>query len=42
MTTVEKLWWFRCIWVNRHKFSYGRQANRTLGSLLVPDEAPEW
>ena len=42
MTTVEKLWWCRCIWENRHKFSYGRQANRTLGSLLVPDEAPAW
>lgn len=42
MTTVEKLWWCRCIWENRHKFSYGRQANRTLGSLLVPDEVPGW
>lgn len=42
MTTVEKLWWCRCIWENRHKFSYGRQANRTLGSLVVPDEAPGW
>lgn len=42
MTTVEKLWWCRCIWENRLRFSYGRQANRTLGSLLVPDAAPEW
>ena len=42
MTTLEKLWWCCCIWENRHKFSYGRQANRTLGSLLVPDEPPEW
>lgn len=42
MSTVEKLWWCRCIWENRYKFSYGRQANRTLGSLLVPDAAPEW
>lgn len=42
MTTEEKLWWCRCIWENRHKFSYGRQANRTLGSLLVPDSAPDW
>lgn len=42
MTTVEKLWWSRCIWENRHKFSYGRQANRTLGSLLLPDAAPDW
>lgn len=42
MTTVEKLWWCRCIWENRHRFSYGRQANRTLATLLVPDAAPEW
>lgn len=42
MTTVEKLWWCRCIWQNRHRFSYGRQANRTLGSLLVPDAPPSW
>jgi hypothetical protein len=42
MTTVEKLWWCRCIWENRHRFSYGRQANRTLGSLMMPDEAPDW
>jgi len=42
MTTVEKLWWCRCIWENRYKFSYGRQANRTLGSLMVPDAAPDW
>lgn len=42
MSLVEKLWWCRCIWENRPRFSYGRQANRTLGSLLVPDECPEW
>ncbi|SLE66090.1 Restriction enzyme BgcI subunit beta [Mycobacteroides abscessus subsp. bolletii] len=42
MSTVEKLWWCRCIWQNRHRFSYGRQANRTLGSLLVSDTSPSW
>jgi len=42
MPTVEKLWWCRCIWENRYRFSYGRQANRTLGSLLVPEKAPDW
>lgn len=42
MTVTEKLWWASCIWQNRHRFSYGRQANRTLGSLLVPREVPEW
>ena len=42
MSAVEKLWWCRCIWENRHRFSYGRQANRTLGSLLLPDAPPAW
>lgn len=42
MTTVEKLWWARCIWENRYRYSYGRQANRTLGSLLVPKKVPKW
>lgn len=42
MSLEEKLWWCRCIWENRHRFSYGRQANRTLASLLVPDEMPDW
>nr|WP_223875188.1 restriction endonuclease subunit S [Nanchangia anserum] len=42
MTLVEKLWWCRCIWENRRRFSYGRQANRTLGSLLMPEACPGW
>lgn len=42
MTLQEKLWWCRCIWENRYRFSYGRQANRTLGSLLVPVDVPKW
>lgn len=42
MTTVEKLWWARCIWSNRYRFSYGRQANRTLASLAVPASVPNW
>jgi hypothetical protein len=42
MMVSEKLWWARCIWENRYRFSYGRQANRTLGSLLVPAEVPGW
>ena len=42
MTDVEKLWWCRCIWENRHRYSYGRQANRTLAELMVPDAPPAW
>lgn len=41
MTDVEKLWWCRCIWENRHRYSYGRQANRTLASIVLP-EPPSW
>ncbi|HCG2963721.1 TPA: restriction endonuclease subunit S [Corynebacterium striatum] len=42
MPLETKLWYCACIWENRYRYSYGRQANRTLGSLLVPDEAPAW
>ena len=33
-----------CLRANKYRFSYGRQANRTLKDLLVPslDEMPEW
>jgi hypothetical protein len=36
MSTVEKLWWARCIKANRYKYSYGRQANRTLATIQLP------
>jgi hypothetical protein len=42
MPIAQKLWWSQCILANRYRYSYGRQANRTLGDLLVPDEAPVW
>lgn len=42
MTLQEKLWWAQCIWANKYRFSYGRQANRTLGSLEVPATVPSW
>lgn len=42
MSLVERLWWCRVIWENRSRYSYGRQANRSLGSLLVPDNPPSW
>jgi len=40
MTTAEKLWWCKCIEQNRFRFNFGRQANRTLGSLRVPYAVP--
>lgn len=36
MSDSEKLWWARCIWENRYRYSYGRQANRSLGTLVLP------
>lgn len=37
MSTSVKLYYCHCIRANRYKYSYGRQANTTLGSLLIPD-----
>ena len=42
MPTAEKIWWALCIYENRYRFSFGRQANRTLGSLVLPDTVPNW
>jgi hypothetical protein len=42
MTLQEKLWWCLCIRANRFRFHFGRQANRTISSLTLPDEVPAW
>lgn len=44
LSDAQKLFYCACLWANRYRFSYGRQANRTLGSLLVPEvsELPDW
>jgi hypothetical protein len=42
MSTLEKLWWAACITQNRYRFGFGRYANRTLDTLELPDEVPEW
>jgi hypothetical protein len=36
MSDAEKLYWAMCILANRYRFSYGRQANRTLAALRLP------
>jgi type I restriction modification DNA specificity protein len=41
MKDLEKLFYCYCIRQNQYKYSYGRQANRTLKNLLVPDKVPE-
>lgn len=42
MTKAEMLWWKTAIEANRYRYSYGRQANRTLSSLLVPAAPPKY
>lgn len=44
MTEQELLWWVTCISANRFRFGFGRQANRTLKDLVLPDpaEMPSW
>jgi hypothetical protein len=40
MTDIEKLFYCYCIRQNQYKYSFGRQANKTLKDLLVPKEVP--
>lgn len=44
MTEQEILWWVTCITANRFRFGFGRQANRTLKDLRLPEpnEMPVW
>ena len=44
LTREQLLYYCYCIVSNRYRFSYGRQANRTLKNILVPtpDELPDY
>lgn len=44
LSNIQKLFYCACIRANKYKYSYGRQANRTLKNLLVPalEELPSW
>ena len=44
MTDARKLYYCACLRANRYRFSYGRQANRTLKTMLIPSpqEIPYW
>lgn len=44
MSDSEKLYYCACIRSNRYRYSYGRQANKTLKELLIPDfnAVPNW
>ncbi|MBL0315685.1 MAG: restriction endonuclease subunit S [Flavobacteriales bacterium] len=40
MTELEKLFYCYCLKQNQYKYSFGRQANRTLNGILVPAKMP--
>lgn len=44
MSEQEKLWWVTCITANSFRFGFGRQANKTLKDLQLPDRfaMPSW
>jgi len=42
MSLSEKLFYCMCIKSNHYKYSFGRQANRTLKFLKLPENIPEW
>ncbi len=44
LTNAEKLYYCACLRANKYRYSYGRQANRTLRDILIPspDALPEW
>lgn len=42
MSTQEKLYWCMVIRSNAYRFNYGRQANKFLSNIEIPDQVPEW
>lgn len=42
MGLKERLWWAMCIESNRYRYNFGRQANRSLSGLELPNKVPRW
>lgn len=42
MSDEEMLFWCKAINYNAYKYNYGRQANKTLGDIKIPEDVPEW
>lgn len=42
MTLAEKLFYCMCIKANAYKYNYGRQANKTLKDIELPDAVMQW
>jgi hypothetical protein len=41
LSVIEMLFYAKCIAANKYKYNYGRQANRTLKDILVPNNISE-
>lgn len=41
MSEIEKLFYCYCIRQNQYKYGFGRQANKTLKNILVPEHIPD-
>ncbi len=41
LSIIEMLFYAKCISANKYKYNYGRQANRTLKDILIPNKMPE-
>jgi len=42
MKLCEKLFYSMCINANAYRYNYGRQANKTLKNIELPDVIPQW
>ncbi len=42
MSFNEKLFYCMCIQKNAYRYSYGRQANKTLKDIMLPENIPQW
>lgn len=42
MTREEKLYYCTVISQNKYRYNYGRQANKTLKDIVIPDTIPSW
>lgn len=40
LSVLEMLFYAKCIFSNKYKYSYGRQANKTLKNILIPKSVP--
>ena len=40
-SAIEMLFYAYCLQLNKYKYNYGRQANKTIKDLLIPEKMPE-